>query len=219
MRENVIHRIMERKIIAIIRGMDEKSILFLAEALYKGGISLIEVTFNQKAPESFAVAGRVISAITRSFGGDVSAGAGTVMTEEQLVIARDSGAEYIVSPHTNADIIRKTRENGLVSIPGAMTPSECAAAWEAGADFVKLFPAGDLGPGYLTAIRAPLSHIRFLCVGGITFQNIPGFMSAGSTGFGIGGNMVNKEWVESRQSGKITALTREYVNAARTGGG
>ena len=99
----------------------------------------------------------------------------------------------------------------MVSMPGAMTPSEAMAAHTAGADFVKLFPAGALGAGYIKAVRAPLSHIAFLAVGGINENNAKSFIEAGCVGLGVGGNLVNKAWIEAGEFNKIAALARTFV--------
>ncbi|GHU16776.1 2-dehydro-3-deoxy-phosphogluconate aldolase [Spirochaetia bacterium] len=215
MREKVIKRILDGKLIAIVRGMEEKYILPLAEALYKGGIAMVEVTFNQKEPESFAATARGIEAIRSRFGEDVYAGAGTVLTNEQLHMAADAGALYIISPNADGEIIRETRKLALVSLPGVLSPSECVAAHQAGADFMKLFPIADMGADYLKAIRAPLSHLKFLGVGGVSVENIPQFLTAGAVGFGVGGKLVNKEWIESGAFDKITATAKDYVNAVK----
>jgi 2-dehydro-3-deoxyphosphogluconate aldolase/(4S)-4-hydroxy-2-oxoglutarate aldolase len=102
-----------------------------------------------------------------------------------------------------------------VSLPGALSPGECLAAHEAGADFVKLFPASDLGTGYVKALRAPLSHIRFLAVGGINETNAAAFIQAGALGLGVGGNLVNKEWMAAGQWERITELARRLATAVR----
>ena len=213
MREKVIEEILKGKLIAIVRGMAEEQIVPIAEAIRAGGIKMLEVTFNQADPDSFAATARAIGAIRKAFGDEGYAGAGTVITIRQLEMAAGAGAQYIIAPDTNPEIIKKTRELGLVSIPGAMTPSECVAAHNAGADFVKLFPLGNLGAGYLKAIRAPLSHIRFLGVGGISEKNAGEFLAAGAVGFGVGGNLVNKEWIDAGRFDLITELASQYVKA------
>jgi len=213
MRDIIIDAILNGKLIAIVRGMDEEQIVPIAEAIRAGGIKMLEVTFNQSKPESFEATARSIKAIRNAFGEEGFAGAGTVLTLEQLRLAAEAGAQYIISPDTNPDIIMKTRELGLVSIPGAMTPGECVVAHNAGADFVKLFPLGNLGAGYLKAIRAPLSHIRFLGVGGINDKNAAEFLAARAAGFGVGGNLVNKEWIDAGRFDLITSLAAKYVEA------
>lgn len=213
MREKVIDEILNGKLIAIVRGMDENQIVQIAMAIKAGGISMLEVTFNQSDPGSFESTARSIKAVREAFGEDGFAGAGTVITPEQLELAAGAGAQYIISPDANPVIIKKTRELGLVSIPGAMTPTECVAAHNAGADFVKLFPLGNLGAGYLKAIRAPLSHIRFLGVGGISDKNAGEFLKAGAVGFGVGGNLVNKEWIDAGRYDLITELASKYAES------
>jgi 2-dehydro-3-deoxyphosphogluconate aldolase/(4S)-4-hydroxy-2-oxoglutarate aldolase len=213
MRENVKQKILDRKLIAIVRDAPDDSILPLTQALLKGGISLVEVTFDQNEPFKLEVTTQRIASILKEFGANVAVGAGTVMTVGQLIAARDAGAQYIISPNVNPSIIRATKSFGLVSIPGAMTPTECALAIESGADFVKLFPANFLGPDYLKSILAPLSSGVFLCVGGMTPDIIPAFLKAGARGFGVGGKLIDKDWIQAGEFEKITLLAQEYVKA------
>ena len=200
-----------KRIIAIVRGQKPDVCLHLAEAFAKGGIGLVEVTFDQRAPESWAQTAEAIRAIRERFAGEVRVGAGTVMTEEQLKICADAGGEYMISPNVNAALIRSCVGRGLVAMPGALTPSEAAVAWEAGAQFVKLFPAGTLGPGYVKAVRAPLAHIPFLAVGGISPENVADFMKAGCVGAGVGGNLTNKEWIAAGAWDRIAAVAKELM--------
>ena len=216
MRQEIIKRIEDKKIIAIIRGAEFSQIIKLTKALKDGGISLVEIAFDQTSADRNFSSASAISAIKNEFGTEIFAGAGTVMTTDQLDLAVKAGAEFIISPDACPEVIKKTREFGLVSIPGAMTPGECAAAYNAGADFVKLFPAGNLGPDYLRAIRAPLNHIKFLAVGGIELDGIPEFIRAGAVGFGLGGKLINKEWIQAGEFEKITELAKKYVNAVNT---
>ncbi|MDR2757789.1 MAG: bifunctional 4-hydroxy-2-oxoglutarate aldolase/2-dehydro-3-deoxy-phosphogluconate aldolase [Spirochaetaceae bacterium] len=213
MREKVITRIHRGKLIAIVRGMEEGRILPLAEALYKGGITMIEVTFNQKDPESFPTTARAIRGIRTRFGEDVYAGAGTVLSTVELHMAADAGALYIISPNADEEIIRETRRLGLVSLPGVLTAGECVMAHKAGADFLKLFPIGSVGAAYLKALKAPLGHLHFLGVGGVDTANIGEFLAAGAAGFGVGGKLVNKEWIDAGAFDRISALAAEYVQA------
>lgn len=141
-------------------------------------------------------------------------GAGTVLTQEQLRMAAQAGAQYIISPNCDVEIIKKTVELGLVSMPGVMTPSEAVAAYQAGASFVKVFPIGDLGASYLKAMRAPLSHIPFLAVGGVNPDNVAEFMRAGAVGAGVGGNMTNKDWIAAGEYDRITETAAALVRNA-----
>jgi len=213
MRETIIQQILDQKLIAIVRGLEERHIVPLAGALLAGGISLIEVTFNQADPDSFAHTARAIAAIRETYGEAVSAGAGTVMTARQLRMAYDAGAQFIISPNADPAVIAETRALGLVSLPGCMTPTECAAAHGYGADFIKVFPAGVLGPAYIKALKAPLGHLKFLAVGGVDAGNIPDFLRAGALGFGVGGSLVDQKRIAAGQFEEITQLAREYTRA------
>lgn len=209
----VMERVRERRIIAIVRGLAPEWILRLSEALYEGGIDLIEVTFAQAKPDTFAQTAEAIRAIDRHFGGRVLAGAGTVMSEAQVDMAREAGAKYIISPNVDQGVIRRTKEYGLCAFPGALTPTEIAQAHAGGADAVKVFPAGNLGPGYIKAVAAPLAHIPLMAVGGVNEQNAQDFLRAGAIGLGVGGNLVNKEWIEGGQWQRISELAAAYRKA------
>lgn len=202
-------------IVAIIRGFGPETCLRLAEAYARGGINMVEVTFNQNAPETWKDTATAIRAIKAEFCGDVKVGAGTVLTEEQLGICEDAGGEFMVTPNVNPALIRKCVERGLTAMPGAMTPSEAVEAYNAGAGYVKIFPAGVLGPGYIKAIKAPLSHIPLLAVGGIGPDNIADFIKAGCVGAGVGGNLTNKEWINAGEWDKITAVARALVENSK----
>ena len=211
MKDEIIKAVHDGRIVAIIRGFAPDVCLNLAEAYFKGGIRLVEVTFNQKAPETWKDTAAAIGAIKARFAGAVHVGAGTVLTEEQLSMCRDAGGEYMITPNVKPALIRSCVEQGLVAMPGALTPSEAVDAWDAGASFVKIFPAGSLGPGYVKAIRAPLSHIPFLAVGGISPDNVADFMRVGCVGAGVGGNLTNKEWIAAGAWDKITDVARQLV--------
>ena len=210
-REEVIQRILDEKIISIIRGVDPEQALKAAEALYAGGISLVEVTFNQAKPESFEDTAKAIRAIKEQLDGKVLVGAGTVTSVELVEMAAQAGASYIISPDTDAAVIGRTRELGLVSLPGAYTPTEAKQAHNAGADFVKLFPCIGDAQAYLKAIRAPLSHIRFLAVGGVTADNAKSFLQAGAVGLGVGSSLVNPKWADANEYYKITEEAKRFV--------
>lgn len=205
--------VQNRKIIAIVRGLSTEYMLKLADALYEGGIDLMEVTFNQKDPSSWVKTAEAIRAISEHMEGKMLAGAGTVITLEQLEMAKNAGAKYIITPNTNPVIIQKAKEYGLCVFPGAFTPSEIEAAYEAGADAVKVFPAGNLGPDYLKAVKAPLSHIPLMAVGGVNEKNAADFIAVGCCGIGVGGKLVNKAWIEAGEFDKIIALAREFRKA------
>ena len=212
--EEIKQLVRDTRIVAIIRGFAPDTCLRLAEAYATGGIRLVEVTFNQKAPETWKDTAAAIRAIRERFAGRVRAGAGTVLTEEQLSMCIDAGGEYMITPNVKPELIRSCVRQGLVAMPGALTPSEAVDAWEAGAAFVKIFPAGSLGPGYVKALRAPLAHIPMLAVGGISADNVADFMRAGCMGAGVGGNLTNKEWIAAGAWDKIADAARQLVSNA-----
>lgn len=211
METQLVELVKKKKLIAIVRGVAGNACVNLAKALYAGGIELIEVTFNQQEPDRFSVTTDAIRAIAEAMQGKMHVGAGTVTSVELVERAARAGAEFIVSPDTNPEVIRRTKELHMVSMPGALTPSEALTAYRAGADFVKVFPAGDLGPGYIKAMRGPLNQIPLLAVGGVNEKNIAAFLKAGCCGAGCGGNLVNKEWIANGEFEKITALAMEFV--------
>jgi len=210
----ILSFIEKERIIAIVRGLAPEHMEGLAEALLAGGISMMEITFNQQRPEAFGETTAAIRLLSTKFEGKIQPGAGTVMTESQVQMAFDAGARYIISPNTDARVIKKAKSLGLAALPGALTPTEIAAAYEAGADAVKVFPAGNLGPDYIKAVKAPLSHIPLMAVGGINERNAAEFLRAGAIGLGIGGNLVSKEWITAGAWDKITALAADYRRAA-----
>ena len=208
--------VQKRKIIAIVRGLEPAYMTRLAEAFWQGGIDLMEVTFSQAKPETWRDTAGAIEAIGRHMEGKMLVGAGTVITDEQLHMAIDAGAQYIITPNTNPELIRETRAAGLCAFPGAMTPTEIEAAFRAGANAVKVFPAGNLGPAYIKAVRAPLSHIPLMAVGGVNEKNAAEFLAAGCCGIGVGGNLVNMKWIQAGEWEKITALAEAYRKAVES---
>lgn len=213
--EEIKASVLEGRIIAIIRGFAPDVCLKLSEAYARGGIKLIEVTFNQKSPETWKDTAAAIRAVKERFAGSVRVGAGTVLTEEQLDMCEQAGGEYMITPNVNPALIRECVRRGLVAMPGALTPSEAVDAWEAGAGFVKIFPAGSLGPAYVKALRAPLSHIPFLAVGGISPENVADFMRAGCVGAGVGGNLTNKEWIAAGEWSRIEDVARQLIERSK----
>ena len=171
----------------------------------------MEITFNQKNPDSFKDTAAAIEGVSKKYEGKMYIGAGTVTTPELVEIAAKAGAKYIISPDTNVDVIKKTLELGLVSMPGALTPTDVLLAHRSGADFVKLFPVGILGTAYVKAICAPISHVKMLAVGGVNEDNAADFMKAGVVGVGVGGNLAKKDWIEAGEFYKITETARKLV--------
>ena len=211
MRETVMQEVLNHKIISIVRGMDKEKTVKIAKALYEGGIRFIEVTFNQKEPENFHKTAEAIRAIREEMGDKMLVGAGTVTSVELVELAARAGALYIISPDTDEAVIRRTRELGLVSMPGAYTPTEAKKAYNAGADFVKLFPCIGDAPAYIKALCAPLNHIPFLAVGGVHADNAKACIRAGAVGVGVGSSLINKAWVDAGEYEKITEEAKRMI--------
>lgn len=215
MSKKVLDKILEGKIIAIVRGISSEKMVNLVEALHKGGINCVEVTFDYTSEEKIKDTLESIRKIKEHFGDRVCVGAGTVMTPEQVDQAVEVGAEYILSPNVDADVIKETKKLGKVSIPGAMTSTEIAFAHKCGADIVKVFPAGELGASYLKAVKAPLKHIPLLAVGSVNSKNCVDFMKAGAVGIGVGGNLVNIKLINDGKFDEITAAAKEYIEVLK----
>ena len=210
-REDIIQAVIDNKIIVIARGLEREQLFLTVEAMQKGGIRMVEVTFDQSGKISDAETAANIRMLCEEFGNTMFIGAGTVMSEEQVETAANAGAQFIISPDCYEPVIKKTRELGLVSMPGCLTPTEAAMAHRWGADFVKLFPNSEFKLSYLKALMAPLSHIKFLSVGGVNENNLREFLDAGACGVGLTG-IVNKKLIAEGKYDEITKLAELYVS-------
>ena len=212
MKEQVIAKILEHKAIAIVRGIYGEDCLNLAKALCEGGIKLLEATFDQKSQLEREKTAETIKLLCRELGDKMLFGAGTVTTPEMVKMAKDAGATFIISPDTCEEVIKATVEAGLVSIPGALTPTEIAQAHRYGADFVKVFPANRMGPGYIKDVAAPLSHVRMLAVGGVDGSTVKDYFAAGAVGAGVASCLFKKDWVKNGQWDLITQASKEFTS-------
>ena len=198
----------ESKVIVVCRGIAEKEIVNVAQAMYDGGIRFMEVPFNQADPSSFADTARKIKAVREAMDGKMHVGAGTVITMEQFELAKEAGAEIIVSPTMEEDIIIATKEAGLISMPGCATPSEMTKAHKLGADLIKLFPASVAGLKMVKEIRVPLNHLPLVCFGGVSTDNIKEVLATGVIGVGMASSILDKEALANKDYAKITALAK-----------
>lgn len=211
-RDAVIREMYEKKIIAIFRGIETEKCAAAAKALFDGGVTMMEVTFNPKEKETcYRSTTEGIRSIIQTGRGRIFAGAGTVISQEQVVLAYEAGAQYIITPTFDPDIIRLAKKLGMVTMPGAYTATEIKNAYEAGADFVKIFPAAEAGTSYFKAVRGPLCHIPLAAVGGVDIRNAKAFLEAGAVCLGIGGNLVDKKRIEKNDYMGLTELARQYV--------
>jgi len=215
MRNTVIQKIIDEKVIAIVRGIYNEDCLNLAKALLKGGVKLMEVTFDQKSEEERKLTANTISLLVRQLGDQMAFGAGTVTTVEMVRLAKDAGAQFIISPDTNEDVISETVKLNMVSVPGALTPTEMMQAHRAGADFIKVFPANQMGPAYFKTVAAPLSQIRMLAVGGVNEKTVADYIKAGAAGFGVAGCLFKPQWVKDGNWDAITSATSDFMETVR----
>lgn len=211
--EEALAVVKKERLVAILRGVPQERADGVIEALVRGGVRVLEFTFDHDRAECLAEnAGKIRRAAER-YGDRVLVGCGTALTVAEVEAAHEAGASLVISPNVDEAVIRRTRELGMVSMPGALTPTEIVRAWELGADIVKLFPAGELGLGYIKAVRGPLAHIPMSAVGGVKPENVEDFLNAGVCGFGVGGQLVLSAAVRSGDDAAIEARARAFTEA------
>lgn len=215
MREQVIDLISKEKIIAIVRGYSEEECLSLAKALCAGGVHLMEVTFHQTDKEEQQRLVTILKRLNAELGDKMCFGAGTVTDVHMVDMAQEAGCRFIVSPDTDEDVIRETVKRDMVSIPGALTPTEIKQACKYGADYVKVFPANRVGPAYFKDVHAPLSQAKMLAVGGVNAENAPEYFKAGAVGAGVAGCLFTKDQIKNGEWDKITAAAEKLCAALR----
>jgi len=205
-KEKNLARLIDSGVIAVVRVPDASQLIKLAEALEKGGVTSIE--FTMTTPGAL----KMIEEAAGTFRDRILLGAGTVLDGETARAAILAGAEYVVSPNLSLDLIRICRRYGKVVIPGALTPTEILAAWEAGADLVKVFPAVAVGgPKYIKSLLAPLPQVKLLPTGGVDVTNAGEFIKAGAVAIGVGGKLVDKKLVAEGRFDLITENARQLV--------
>lgn len=208
-REATLKRILEGGVVAVVRAESGESLLQVVRALAEGGVTAAEITFT--VPGALDV----IRQVRQEIGDDIVLGAGTVLDPETARAALLAGAEYIVAPSLNLDVIRLCRRYDKVVMPGAFTPTEVVAAWEAGADVVKIFPADVGGAPYLKALRGPLPQIRLMPTGGVDLDTAESFLKAGACCLGVGSSLVEPKTVASGDFARIRDLASQYAAIVR----
>lgn len=209
-KEEVIAEIERVGVLPVIRADSTDEARAVIEAVRLGGISIIEVTMTVPG------AVELISELSASYGDDVLIGAGTVLDPETATKCIAAGAKFIISPALNIDTIMACREFGTVVMPGALTPTEVVTAWNAGADFVKIFPAGSMGgASYLKSLKAPLPHIKLIPTGGVSLDTAASFIEAGASAVGVGADLVDLKAVRDGRAEEITANARKYLEIVR----
>lgn len=205
-----LQKILNEKLVGIIRGFETEDALSIAKALSEGGVNIFEITLNSSKPF------HTIERVTDELGDKALVGAGTVLDPESARSALAAGAQFILSPTVNLETIKLTKRYGAVSIPGAFTPTEILTAYEEGGDIIKVFPASTLGPSFVKDIKGPLDQIKLLPTGGVNLKNVSEYIQAGVAGVGLGSSLVNKtEKVSQLYLNKLTENARQFVEAIK----
>ncbi|WP_296001084.1 bifunctional 2-keto-4-hydroxyglutarate aldolase/2-keto-3-deoxy-6-phosphogluconate aldolase [Rugamonas sp.] len=200
----IFQGILERRMVAIVRAGTPDAALQMAEACIAGGITALEVAFT--TPDTIGV----IKTLRERHGANVMLGAGTVLDPETARAAILAGAQFIISPSVNVETIKLTQRYQVLSMPGAMTPTEIGLALEAGADIVKVFPAEVFGPSYIKALKAPLPQAALMPTGGVTVENLADWFAAGATAVGIGSSLTAPG--ASGDYAAVTTRARAFVD-------
>jgi 2-dehydro-3-deoxyphosphogluconate aldolase/(4S)-4-hydroxy-2-oxoglutarate aldolase len=208
-REQVLRRVLDCGIVAVVRAPDGRQLVEVSRALADGGISVVEITLT--VPDALDV----LRHVRQEFGDHLLLGAGTVLDAESARAALFAGAEFVVAPTVNPDVIRLCRRYDKLVMPGAFTPTEVLMAWETGADIVKVFPADVVGPAYFRALRGPLPQVRLMPTGGVDLSTAAEFLRAGACCLGIGSQLIEPAAVAARDFDRIRDLAKKYVAVVR----
>jgi len=207
---DVIKQIRDTGLIPVVRATSADEAMRAIDAIREGGVSVLEITMTVPGAIS------VIEQLAKNYGSDVLVGAGTVLDAETARACILSGAKFIVSPALNVETIECCRRYGVAVMPGALTPTEVVQAWTAGADFVKVFPAGALGgASYLKALKAPLPQIELVPTGGVSLKTAADFIKAGASALGVGADLVDLKAIRDGQASIITERAKQYVEIVR----
>ncbi len=204
-KETHLRQVLDSGIVAVVRSPDSQQLVEVARALADGGVSVVEITMT--VPDALDV----VRQVRRALGERLLLGAGTVLDPETARAALLAGAEFLVAPTVNLDVIRLCQRYDRLVMPGAFTPTEVLAAWEAGADIVKVFPADVVGPAFFKAMRGPLPQVRLMPTGGVDLSTAASFLQAGACCLGIGSQLVEPRAVAERNFDRIRDLARQYV--------
>lgn len=205
-----LQHVLDLGLVAIIRAPSGEQLVEVSQALLDGGIDVIEVTFTVPGILD------ILREVRGTLGNRILLGAGTVLDAESARAAILAGAEFLVTPVVNTEVIRLARRYDKLVMCGAFTPTEILTAWEAGADIVKVFPADIGGPAYLKALHGPLPHVRLLPTGGVNLETLPAFVKAGACAVGLGTALVEKEALERRDMARIRQQAEAFVTTMRS---
>ena len=205
MKEDQLRRVLECGIVAVVRSPDSRQLVDVVGALADGGVTVVEITMT--VPNALDV----LHQAQQTLGDRVLLGAGTVLDAETARTVLLAGAEYVVTPTLNLEVIRLCRRYDKLVMPGAFTPTEILTAWEAGADIVKVFPADVVGPAFFKALHGPLPQVRLMPTGGVDLKTAVSFLQAGACCLGVGGQLVEPQAVARRDFERIRDLARQFI--------
>src|SRR6059058_1809188 len=208
-KESQLRQVLDSGIVAVVRSPDSQQLVEVCRALADGGVTVVEITMT--VPGALDV----VRQVRQALGDRVLLGAGTILDPETARAALLAGAEYIVAPTVNLDVIRLCRRYDKLVMPGAFTPTEILTAWEAGADIVKVFPAEVVGPAFFKALRGPLPQVRLMPTGGVDLTTAAAFLKAGACCLGVGGQLVEPKAVAERNFDRLRDLARQYVGVVQ----
>jgi len=211
-KQEVQQRIVDSGVTAVLRGIGEDDIVPVAEAIHEGGVTAIEVTADAtRCSEMIADVDRALE------GTDAVVGAGTVMDAPAARNVIEAGAEFVLAPNLNENVIDICNREGVVAIPGVMTPTEAASAMEAGADILKMFPASTVGPGHIGAIQGPLGDVPIMPTGGVSTENVADYFESGAVAVGAGSALVDYEAIANEDWDGVRESAAEFVAAVEDG--
>ncbi len=209
-KETQLRQILDSGIVAVVRSPDSQQLVEVVRALADGGVTVVEITMT--VPDALTV----LRQVRQSLGERVLLGAGTILDPETARAALLAGAEYLVAPTLNLDVIRLCQRYSKLVMPGAFTPTEILTAWEAGADIIKVFPAEVVGPAFFKAMRGPLPQVRLMPTGGVDLNTAADFLRAGACCLGLGSQLVEPRAVAERNFDRIRDLAHQYVTIVKS---
>jgi 2-dehydro-3-deoxyphosphogluconate aldolase/(4S)-4-hydroxy-2-oxoglutarate aldolase len=208
-KEQDLRRVLDSGLVAVVRSHDSQQLVEVARALTDGGITVLEITMT--VPNALDV----IRAVNSALGDRILLGAGTILDPETARAALLAGAEFLVAPTINLEVIRLCQRYDKLVMPGAFTPTEILTAWEAGADIIKVFPADVVGPAFFKAVRAPLPQVKLMPTGGVDLETATEFLKAGACCLGVGSQLIDAKSIAERNFDRIRDRARQYVDIVR----
>lgn len=209
-KQEILASLKNTGVVAVIRADNPDDLIDVSRALRSGGVKFIEITMT--VPGALEVIKKATDQLKKE---DVYIGAGTVLDAETARAAILAGASYIVGPGFNADMVTLCNRYSIAVMPGAITPTEIINAWQAGADVVKIFPAGIGGPNYFKDLKGPLPHIDIMPTGGVNFETGPAFIKAGACAIGVGGELCGKKLIAEKQFKTITENAKKFIQLVK----